>query len=69
MLRPVYDQSRDKIASRSHTSARQVLVIGNSGINKEGSREVFEHFHEPGSAVDDSSRCIHIFKSFLVLSQ
>ena len=44
-------------------------MIGNSGINKEGSREVLEHFHEPGSAVDDSSRCIHVFKSFLVLSQ
>ena len=64
MLRPVQDQSRGKIASRSHTSARQVLVIGNSGINKVGSREVIEHFHEPGSAVDDSSRCIHVFKSF-----
>ena len=44
-------------------------MIGNSGINKVGSREVFEHFHEPGSAVDDSSSCIHVFKSFLVLSQ
>ena len=44
-------------------------MIGNSGINKVGCREVFEHFHEPGSAVDDSSRCIHVFKSFLVLSQ
>ena len=44
-------------------------MIGNSGINKVGSREVFEHFYEPGSAVDDSSRCIHVFKSFLVLSQ
>ena len=44
-------------------------MIGNSGINKVGSREVFEHFHEPGSAVDDSSRCIHVFKSFLALSQ
>ena len=44
-------------------------MIGNSGINKVGSREVFEHFHEPGSAVDDSSRCIHVYKSFLVLSQ
>ena len=44
-------------------------MIGNSGINKVGSREVFEHFHEPGSAVDDSSRCIHLFKSFFVLSQ
>ena len=62
-------QSRGKIASRSHTSARQVLVIGNSGINKVGSREVFEHFHEPGSVVDDSSRCLHVFSSFLVLSQ
>ena len=69
MLRPVYHQARGKIASRSHTSARQVLVIGNSGTNKEGSREVFEHFHEPGSAVDDSSRCIYVLKSFLVLSQ
>ena len=37
-------------------------MIGNSGINRVGSREVFEHFHEPGSAVDDSSRCIHVFK-------
>ena len=44
-------------------------MIGNSGINKVGSREVFEHFHEPGSEVDDSSRCIHVFKRFLVLSQ
>ena len=50
-------------------SARQVLVIGNSNINKIGSIEVFDHFHEPGSAVDDSRRCIHVFKSFLVLSQ
>ena len=69
MLRPVLDQSRGKIASRSHTSARQVLVIGNSIINKIGSREVFDHSYEPGSAEDDSSRCIHVFKSFLVLSQ
>ena len=44
-------------------------MIGNSGINNVGSREVFEHFHEPGSAVDDSNRCLHVFKSFLVLSQ
>ena len=44
-------------------------MIGNSGIYKVSSREVFEHFHEPGSAVDDSSRCIHVFKSVLVLSQ
>ena len=44
-------------------------MIGNSGINKVGSREVFEHFHEPGSVVDDSSRCLHVFSSFLVLSQ
>ena len=46
-------------------------MIGNSGINKVGSREVFGHFHEPESAVDDSSRCIHVhvFKVFLVLSQ
>ena len=44
-------------------------MIGNSGINKIGSREVFEHFHEPHSAVDDSSRCIHVFKRFLVLLQ
>ena len=27
------------------------------------------HFHEPDSVVDDSSRCIHVFKSFLMLSQ
>ena len=39
-------------------------MIGNSGINKVGSREVFEHLYEPGSAVDDSRRCIHVFKSF-----
>ena len=44
-------------------------MIGNSGINKVGSREVFEHFHELVPAVDDSSRCIHVFKSFLMLSQ
>ena len=44
-------------------------MIGNSNINKIGSREVFEHFHEPGSAVDGSSRCMHVFKSVLVLSQ
>ena len=44
-------------------------MIGNININKIGSREVFEHFHEPGSAVDDSSRCSHVFKSFLVLTQ
>ena len=44
-------------------------MIGNSGINKIGSREVFVHFPEPGSAVDDSSRCIHVFKRFLGLSQ
>ena len=44
-------------------------MIGNSNINKIGSREVFGHFHEPGTAVDDSSRCINVFKSFLVLSQ
>ena len=44
-------------------------MIGNSNINKIGSREVFEHFHEPGSAVDGSSRCIHVFQSVLVISQ
>ena len=44
-------------------------MIGDSSINKIGYREVFEHFHEPGSAVDDSSRYIHVFKSLLVLSQ
>ena len=44
-------------------------MIGNSNINKIGYREVFKHFHEPGSAVDGSSRCIYVFKSFLVLSQ
>ena len=40
-------------------------------MNKIGSREVFEHFHEPGSAVDGSSRCmhVHVFKSFSVLSK
>ena len=37
-------------------------MIGNSNINKIGYREVFEHFHEPGSAVDGSSRCIYVFK-------
>ena len=37
-------------------------MIGNSNINKIGSREDFDHFREPGSAVDDSSRCIHVFK-------
>ena len=44
-------------------------MIGNSNINKIGSREVFAHFHEPGSAVDGSSRCMHVFKSILVLTQ
>ena len=44
-------------------------MIENSNINKIGSREVFAHFHEPGSAVDGSSRCMHVFKSILVLSQ
>ena len=44
-------------------------MIGSSNIKKIGSREVFENFYEPGSAVDGSSRCIHVFKSFLVLSQ
>ena len=39
-------------------------MIGNSNINKIGSREVFEHFHEPGSAEDGNSRCLHVFKSF-----
>ena len=39
-------------------------MIGSSNINKIGSREVFEHFHQPGPAVDDSSRRIHVFKSF-----
>ena len=37
-------------------------MIKNSNNNKVGSREVFEHFHEPGSAVDGSGRCIHVFK-------
>ena len=32
-------------------------MIGNSSINKIGSREVFEHFNEPCFAVDDISRC------------
>ena len=44
-------------------------MIGNSNINKIGSREVFEHFYELGSAVDGCSRCRHVFKSFLVHSQ
>ena len=44
-------------------------MIGNSNISKIGSREVFDHFHEPGSAEDDSTRCMHAFKRFLVLSQ
>ena len=44
-------------------------MIGNSNINKIGSREDFENFYETGSAVDDSSRCVHVFKSFLVFSQ
>ena len=44
-------------------------MIGNSSIYKIGSREVFDHFHEPGSAVDGSSRCTHAFIIFLVLSQ
>ena len=44
-------------------------MIGNSNINKIGSREVFEHFHEPGFAVVGSSRYIHVFKRFFVLSQ
>ena len=44
-------------------------MIGNSGINKEGSREVFVHINEPGSVEDDSSRCVNVFKSFLVHSQ
>ena len=44
-------------------------MIGNSSIYKIGSREVLEHFHEPGSAVDGSIRCTHVFKIFLVLSQ
>ena len=44
-------------------------MIGSSNINKIGSREVFDHFHQPGSAVDNSCRRIHVFKSFLVLSQ
>ena len=38
-------------------------MIGN--INKISSREVFGHFY----AEDGSSRCIHVFKSFLILSQ
>ena len=44
-------------------------MIENSNINKIGPRVVFKHFHEPGSAVDGSSRCIHVFQSFLVLSK
>ena len=33
-------------------------------MNKKGSREVFEHFHEPGSAENGCSRCIDVFLSF-----
>ena len=44
-------------------------MIGNSNIHKIGSKEDFENFYEPGSAEDGSSRCIHVFKSFSVLSQ
>ena len=62
-LGPCCDLCKTSHVVNSHTSARQVLVIGNSNINKIGSREVFEHFHEPGSAVDGSSRSIHVFKS------
>ena len=40
-------------------------MIANSNYNKLGSREVFEHFHESGAAVDVSSRCIHVFKTLL----
>ena len=39
-------------------------MIGNSSINNIGSREIFGHFHEPGSAVDDSSRCSHVLKLY-----
>ena len=35
-------------------------MIGNNKINKIGSREFFEHFHKPCSAVDDSSGCNHV---------
>ena len=67
----------DLIRARDRSSLEPILLlslfpitkIGNSDNNKIGSREVFEHFHEPGSAVDGSSRCIHVFKSVLVLSQ
>ena len=44
-------------------------MIGNSGINRVGSREVFEYFHEPGSAEDYSRRYKCVFKSCLELSQ
>ena len=60
----------------SHVVKSQVALIrardrcSSTCINKIGSREVFDHFHDPaGSALDDSSRCRHVFKSFLVLSQ
>ena len=33
-------------------------MIGNSNINKIGSREVYGHFY----AVDGGSRCMHVFK-------
>ena len=41
-------------------------MIGNSNINKLGSREVFEYFPEPGFAVDGSNMSL---KAFLVLLQ
>ena len=65
------DRYQSTSARRALTllNSPRVLVIGNSNINKIGSREVFDNFYEPGSAVDDSSRCIHVFKSFSVLSQ
>ena len=37
-------------------------------MSKIGSIKVFGHFHEPGSAVDGSCRCIHVFISLFVPS-
>ena len=67
-MRPVKDQSRGKIASRSYDRATG-LGDWEQQFNKISFRELFEHFHEPGSAEDGSSRCIHVFKSFWVLSR
>ena len=41
----------------------------NNNIYKVGFREVFEQFHVPEFAVDGSSRCMHVFKGVLLISQ